>query len=307
MKRFLIKLSLIIVPFILLLFVLNFAYLNSYYWLEQRDEAKFRNVPENIQLANLGSSHGFYTFIYNDFPEYVTFNFGMKAQHHVFNYYVLKQYLNNFSQNSVVLIPISYFDITRIMQEHHFRYYTFLDKENLPDWKKTEYLLYNYFPLFTVKKAWKRLLIMNKKETAPDFLSRAREDFVSHSEFLFNWWTAKDSEEKGEKGFQYNIEAVSKIIDLCYEHKIIPVLVTTPQTDVLNNLYAQIDFFDTFYRFTDTLKEKYPGLIYLDYSQKPEYSSDYSLFFDATHLNKKGAKKFTAQIVQDLKDAGLLQ
>ena len=96
MKRFLIKLSLIIVPFILLLFVLNFAYLNSYYWLEQRDEAKFRNVPENIQLANLGSSHSFYSFNYNAFPEYVSFNFAMKAQHHVFNYYVLKQYLNNF-------------------------------------------------------------------------------------------------------------------------------------------------------------------------------------------------------------------
>ncbi len=307
MRQFLIKISAITIPFIVLLFVLNYAYLNSYYWTERRDEAKFRNVPKNIQLANLGSSHGFYSFVYSDFPEYITFNFAMKAQHHLFNYYVLKQYLNNFSQNSVILIPISYFDITRIMQEYNYRYYTFLNKENLPGWRNTEYILYNYFPLFTIKKACKRLLTMNKKEDAPEFLSRTREDFVSHSEFLFNWWTAKDSEEKGNEGFQHNIDAVSKIIDLCYDHEIIPVLVTTPQTDVLNDLYAQIDFFDTFYHFTDVLKEKYHGLIYLDYSQNAEYSSDYSLFLDATHLNNKGAKKFTAQIVQDLKNAGLLE
>ncbi|MBO4758967.1 MAG: hypothetical protein J5505_02810, partial [Spirochaetaceae bacterium] len=95
--------------------------------------------------------------------------------------------------------------------------------------------------------------------------------------------------------------------DFCNKNRLKPVLVSTPQVDKLNAIYAQTDFFDTFYRFTDILKEKYPGLIYLDYSQKVEYSSDYSLFFDATHLNKNGAKKFTAQIVQDLKNAGLLE
>ena len=229
-------------------------------------------------------------------------------QHHIFNYYVLKQYKDNFVQNSVLLIPISYFNITRIEKESPRRYYTFLDKENIPGWNFKEYILYKYLPFFSIKNAWKIYINKDNEQFWMGKTNHSYEDFISQSEMYFSWWMDDDPDiEKGEEGFQYNIAAVSKIIDLCYSRKIIPVLVSTPQTDKLNDLHTEADFFNTFYRFTDVLKEKYSELIYLDYSQNAEYSSDYSLFFDSTHLNSKGAKKFTAQIVHDLKDAGMLE
>ena len=115
MKKLLIKLSFIIVPFVVLLLLLNYRYMNSYYFSAYPTERKhFEHIPQEIQLANLGSSHGADSFDYEDFPEYATFNFGVPAQHHKYNYYVLRQYVDFFAQDSVLLIPISYFDITRI-------------------------------------------------------------------------------------------------------------------------------------------------------------------------------------------------
>ncbi len=307
MKRFLIKVLSVVLPFIILLFVLNFIYKHSYYWTEEREESKFNNVPDNIQLANLGSSHGD-AFYYEPFEEYVSFNFNLQWQHHIFNYYILKQYADNFAPNAVLLIPISYFNITRIEKENNFRYYTFLNRDNIPGWKFHEYLLYKCFPLFSKIDVWKKLLTMNTKMEIIPKTTHSSKEITELVDFYANWWLGNDSNvEKGEEGFQYNIEAVSKIIDLCMEKDIVPVLVSTPIMDCLNERFAKADFFETFYRFTDVLKQKYTDIIYLDYSDNIEYSTNYSLFNDPAHLNIYGEKKFTAQIMQDLKDANLLQ
>ena len=135
------------------------------------------------------------------------------------------------------------------------------------------------------------------------------EDFLSQSEMYFSWWMGNDpTVEKGEAGFLHNIDNISKIIDLCYEKNIVPVLVSTPIMNCLNEKYAQVDFFVTFYRFINVLKKKYPDLLYCDYSQDKEFSDDYwSCFIDPAHLTKLGAKKFTAKIIKDLKNNGLLQ
>lgn len=310
MRQFLIKISAITIPFIVLLLVLNYAFSKSYWWtVYYTEQEKFSHVPQNIQLANVGSSHGVYAFDYSDFPEYTAFNMAVCWQHHGYNYHVLKQYIDCFSGNAVMLIPISYFDITRIDEEPLYKYYKILKKENFPDWNIKDYFLFKAFPFFSTKEPWKKILIneSNSVLAAHERTIVTEQSVTTDAKVMYEIFTKDNGAEKGEKGFLYNIEAVSKIIDLCHEHSIIPVLVSTPQTDKLNDLHEEADFFSKFYRFTDVLKEKYQGLIYLDYSQASEYSSDYSLFFDSTHLNNKGAKKFTAQIVQDLKDAGLLE
>ncbi len=310
MRQFLIKISAITIPFIVLLLVLNYAFSKSYWWtVYYTEQEKFSHVPQHIQLANVGSSHGVYAFDYSDFPEYTAFNMAVSWQHHRYNYQIIKQYADYFSENAVMLIPISYFDITRIDEEPLYKYYKILKKENFPDWNIKDYFLFKAFPFFSTKQPWKKILIneSNSVIAAHERTIVTEQSVTTDAKVMYEIFTKDNGAEKGEEGFQYNIAAVSKIIDLCYSRKIIPVLVSTPQTDKLNDLHTKADFFGKFYRFTDVLKEKYPGLIYLDYSQNAEYSSDYSLFFDSTHLNPKGAKKFTAQIVQDLKDAGLLE
>lgn len=310
MRQFLIKISAITIPFIVLLLVLNYAFSKSYWWtVYYTEQEKFSHVPQNIQLANVGSSHGVFAFDYADFPDYTAFNMAVRWQHHKYNFYMIKQYIDCFSENAVMLIPISYFDITRIENEYLYKYYKILSKDNFPDWNIKGYFLYKIFPFFSTKEPWGKILI-NESNSALVSLEQVvvtEQSATDDAKLMYGIYTKDNDAEKGEEGFQYNIEAVSKIIDLCCSHKIIPVLVSIPQTDKLNELYARNDFFETFCRFKNVLKEKYKWLIFLDYSQSSEYSKDYSLFFDSAHFNNKGAKKFTAQIVQDLKNAGLLQ
>ena len=100
---------------------------------------------------------------------------------------------------------------------------------------------------------------------------------------------------------------LSKIIDLCYENNIVPALVSTPIMDYLNGIFSETGFFETFYRFTYEMKKKYPSLLFFDYSHDEKYSNNWSLFNDPAHLNVTGAKVFTAEIIQNLKDNGLLK
>ena len=306
-KRFFFKI--ILIPFVLLLFVLNSAYKSSFYWKTQRVPSKFLNVPDNIELANLGSSQGHCSFNYEAFPEYKCFNFAVPWQHNKYNYYVLKQYADKLAPGAVLLIPIAYFDITRIEKDVYENYYGILDRKNFPDWNIKDWFEVEILPVCFTKDVWKKLRMNQEKFSAfiPKRIPIPENDLILQSEGTFYTWTEKNEAEQGEKGFEYNIEMMSEIIDFCYKNDIVPVMVSTPQIDVLNNLYVQIDFFDTFCRFTDELKKKYPALIYFDYSRNKEYANDSSLFSDVAHLNICGAKKFTAQIVQDLKDANLLQ
>jgi hypothetical protein len=111
-----------------------------------------------------------------------------------------------------------------------------------------------------------------------------------------------------EEGFAYNKSLVSKMIELCYANDIQPVLISTPVSYILNQIYIENspDFFDTFYRFSRELQEAYPSLAYFDYSRDPRFENDLSLFSDTSHLNTAGAKHFTAIVIDDLKTAGIL-
>ena len=273
-----------------------------------RIPSKFLYVPDNIRLANLGSSQEHCCLNYEDCNEYNCFNFALTWQHNKYNYYVFKQYADKFSTDAILLIPVSYFDITRIEKDVCENYYGVLSRENFPDWDIKEYLKRQVFPLFSTKEVWKKLFRTEEKNSLfiPPRLPIPEEDLKVQTEGTFFTWTAKTDAEQGEKGFNYNIEMVSNIIDLCHEKGIVPVLISSPQIYSLNDKFAETVFFDTFYRFTDILKKKYPDIIYLDYSHDNDYSLDTSLFCDVAHLNVYGAKKFTKQIVQDLKDVGLL-
>jgi hypothetical protein len=67
------------------------------YWKLQNSVDKFNAVPHNIQLANLGSSHGTDGFDYTGIP-YRTFNFALGGQHYPYDYAILNQYINDFEK-----------------------------------------------------------------------------------------------------------------------------------------------------------------------------------------------------------------
>lgn len=322
MKNFAVKSMLFITTAVLMILILNSLYKNTQFWkYHDLHIAKFSDVPQGIQLANLGSSHGLNGFDYTGVP-YKTFNFALSSQTLLLDYSVLRQYIDHFERDAVLLILVDYFEITQIKIDFSdiiAHYYRFLDKEFIPGYSRYDSVRYNIVPVlsaggnlvkivldleyFETERTKNSLKTTDAAELADICPKRYR--FLTALESGSGFATAPDA---GEEGFAYNKALVSKIIELCMEHHIRPALVSTPITSVLNTVYAENSpgFFDTFYRFFRELQEDYPSVPYFDYSHDPRFENNFSLFGDGDHLNGKGAEKFTGVVVSDLQASGLL-
>ena len=288
--------------------LLNYLYINTNYW-KNTVAKEIKNVPEGIQIANVGSSHGLCSFDYSYIP-YTAYNFGLIAQWFFYDYAILRQFVSKFDKNAVLLIPVSYFQITEAKNDFRDQrawYYSFLDKKNMDSYSIQEKILLSQIPVLTAGRNLQFII----KDQPPSISGALKEpEFTTHGIKRHESWTSDmmaDTETR-EKGFTYNKSLVSQMAEFCYAHDIQPVLITTPITSVLNNIYRDKtpDFFDDFYRFTRELQEDYPSLPYLDYSHDPRFENDFSLFRDSDHLNNTGAEKFTAIVVSDLQAGGLL-
>jgi hypothetical protein len=320
MRKFAIKYLL----FFLLIFssigILNYFYIKTNYWQNTIVLEKFQNIPEHIQLANVGSSHGLRNFDYSNIP-YISFNFALSFQKFLYDYAILKQYINKFEKNAVLLIPISYNQITILQtnfQNQRARYYHFLDREYMDFYSMQEKMLFTVVPVMTagntlrfIIKDQKPAAVISKTTKEPKLTMNMKEPRLTISciNRHRSWTNDRKSDIKiREERFTKNKFLVSQMIDFCYANNIRPVLVSTPIASVLNNIYMEKtpDFFDDFYRFTSELQEAYPGLPYFDYSHDPRFENDFLLFNDCDHLNAAGAEKFTAIVLSDLQAGGLL-
>jgi hypothetical protein len=296
--------------------IINSFYTRTNYWIRPDRFAtlKFKNVPDHIELANIGSSHGYYGLDFCKFS-YRSFNFALYGQFFMYDYAILRQYIEKFDKNAILLIPISYFQISKIktdFQSERPLYYSFLSKKYMDSWSMYEKLRSMLLvPALTAGDNLK--FIINDQPSITNVLLTTMEeqDIINNGITIYKMWTT-DSDgfgfEAGEEGLAWNKNWVSLIVEFCYAHDIQPVLVSFPVTSVLNNIYTEESpgFFDNFYRFTRELQESYPSLPYFDYSHDSHFSNDYSLFFDSVHLNGAGTEKFTAAVILDLQASGLL-
>lgn len=315
MKKISFKLIMLFLPIIIVGLVLNGQYIATNYWKAENNVWKFNSVPNDIQLANFGSSHGAYDFLYDEFPLYETFNFALDSQRFFWDYGILQQYIDYFAPEAVILLPVSYFSITSRPKNYDDikpRYYRFLEKKYFDRWKLRDAIRYNYMPVLSagvnILRCFKDIPvenvdIFNKRTT---FLEK--EKLQEYCQQKHKSWTNPEHE-KGEEGYKQNLEEVCLLVDFCLKNGLRPVLITTPITTVLNDIYAQEspDFFPTFYRFIEDIQARFPSVPYFDYSHDQDFSPQIELFADGDHLNVYGAKKFTARVVEDLQVAGLLQ
>jgi len=95
-----------------------------------------------------------------------------------------------------------------------------------------------------------------------------------------------------------NIRLFEETLDFLQQKGVRVFLISTPMVDLLNKAepekYAQIlSMFSNY-------ESQYTNITFLDFN--PEFSSDYSLFYDNIHLNKKGQEVVTDAIIRELKE-----
>lgn len=157
MKSFLVKCVLALCITFCCLFYLDMMY-------EQKTESPlgeinvFQFIPDDIQIANVGSSHGQCDFNWNPLTKergISTFNFALTSQSYEYDYALINMHQNDFVEGSLLFIPVSYFSFNREATDPNdieaisVRYYRLLSPQYNPDYSLYKDLVAIRFPVLS--------------------------------------------------------------------------------------------------------------------------------------------------------------
>lgn len=298
MARFLAKCLLIPGAAILLIYALNKPYkrIDSQKYLDILKFGELGSVVKEVQVGNLGSSHGAYGFAYDGYAAkgLSCFNFANTSQSFDYDYAVLKEYSQHMAKGSVLFVPISYFSFNdEVVNESEAqamsaRYYHFLSPENIPDYDPYMDLLTNRLPILSAGKDILKLfpkidgaLLVHATQGGPDPV-----EFAAWAKLRYS----RHFEGKEEYFLPERIENLYDIIAYCRKREITPVLVTMPFSAYYTDLVSA-DFLAQFQETVSEIAEK-TGTGYYDYSHDGRFRENLSYFLDSDHLNSEGAAYF---------------
>lgn len=297
--RFALKIILIPAAAVLIIYMLNKAYMPI-------DAGKYLDLDKfiyylgedygKIRVANLGSSHGAYDFVYDKITEQgtVCFNFGIVSQTYEYDYALLREYGHYMENGSVMFIPVSYFSFNNEVinsveaQALSVRYYRILSPENIPNYDPYTDIVTHKFPILS---AGEDILLLFPDLNAV-LTAHAANDGIDVEEFIRKTQArySRHFDNKDEYFLPERIENLYDIINYCRDHDITPVLITTPFSKYYNDLVSQVflqEFYDTINKISyDT------SVSYYDYSHDERFHDNLEYFDDSDHLNAEGAAYF---------------
>ncbi len=305
MGRFLKKIGIYCAVLLIMLVALNYQYKRT---LPPDYTDKFQDVPDNICVFNLGSSHGLCSFCYEGLEsEGECFNFGMNSQTLSYDYRLLQQYEEKLTPGGVCFIVISYFSLLEDEENNdnfeakNARYYKFLDPRYIKQYDLSTDIRVRYFPVLSSNEAL--IGILTKKPSDVNQFELDWERVANADEAVQNAENAVlrhigAYEKDGTWSFrEEELNALEDIIIFCWERGIKAVMITTPYLQEYNQRVPE-EFKNYFTETISRVSMKY-GVEYYDYSGDDDFSENYELFMNSDHLNKTGAKKFTGMLWQN--------
>lgn len=294
-----------------LLFLLNLRYEQV---MDQpySDADKFRYMNSaytNIQICNLGSSHGEYAFDYEDLSKksgYQCFNFAMSSQTYNYDYAILSMYRNHFADDCIMFIPVSYFSFNNEVineTEQEFldaKYYSFLSPRYIPHYDPYVDIVTHHFPILSAGEDIVKLLPSLSlrafaAESTPEGGNRpSDEEFLQKALDRYS----RHMDHKDEYFLPERIDNLYAILGFCEDHGITPVLITTPYTRYYYG-QASVEFKGQFRSLISSIASEC-GVSYYDYSEDERFSDHLEYFSDADHLNDEGAALFMDIIKQEI-------
>lgn len=292
MKRFLTKILIFSVFLLIILGITeyllriipnDYSYKNSYY----KENAK------EIRIWNLGSSHAYFGIDPTHFKS-TAFNGAHVSQSIKFDYYIFNKYINQMDSLKVLILPISYFTLFSNLED------------GVEKWRVVNYTSYGiYLPNIRTSI---RLLSDNKafKKSIKSLLGKQDEKYCTElgmgTQYSYEnrstnlTATAEAAVKRHTKNIVNkeilfaNKNYLEKICETCHNKNIEVIILTTPTH---YSYYSKLDK-KQLYITTQTcneLDEKYPNVTYLNWLEDKNFIEED--FFDADHLNNKGAIKLT--------------
>ncbi|MCM1086727.1 MAG: hypothetical protein NC419_01135 [Muribaculaceae bacterium] len=166
--RFALKCILIPAAAVLIIYCLNKSYrrIDAQKYLDVSKFITLKAEYEEVQIGNIGSSHGAYNFDYSALTAlgYSCFNFANASQSYNYDYAILKEYGHYMTPGSVLFIPVSYFSFNNEVvndteaQAMSLRYYHCLSPENIPDYDFYVDIITNKLPILSAGEEILKLL-----------------------------------------------------------------------------------------------------------------------------------------------------
>jgi hypothetical protein len=310
MKKFILKTIIFTAIALSMLFVLNYLYVNTNYYKSQ-NTFKFKNVPDKLEIVNLGNSHGGKGIDYS-FTDYKGFNFALPAQNFHYDYRILSQYADKIKEGGIVIIPVAYFSLWEdYSSEDRFkarqdRYYDFLSPEYFDEFSVSNYITQKMLPVLNAGISLR--YIINDKNTVLAEADIAKENQFKISE-LDQVAVERANHHKNiinEYGeFEASKDKLNKIISVAKSNNLKPVLITVPYLNYYNQQFSS-DLLKKFRQEINEIAEN-NKIIYLDYSHSDKFQSESNLFLDTDHLNLVGREKFTKILINDLQQIEILK
>lgn len=310
MKRFVVTVTAYILALGLIVSSVNWLYVS----MGEDDPygvSAYKQMPDNIQVCNLGSSHGRRGFDYSGHPDIVSFNFAFTAQSLTYDYRILYNYQDHLAPGCVVYIPVSYFsffgksetELADFMSKNE-RYYHILPRELIREYDLLSYFCTVVFPAVGAGTDMFKVFLGGNGEPEQDItlITADTIDLENAARSAYRRHLVDDRQD--ENGdlllLEDEVQSLYAIIELCKEIGARPVLVTTPYlaeyTDLV--LENQPEFLPYFYSLVQKVSED-TQTPYWDYAFDQRFQHDYSLFMDSDHLNKSGALSFTEILLRE--------
>ena len=295
-----------------ILFLLNKPY-------RKIDEEKYMDMwklwtlgeqVDGVEIANVGSSHGAYDFVYDGLTEegYSCFNFGGVSQTYQYDLALLQEYGAHLNKGCVLFIPVSYFSFNSETvndteaQALSVKYYHFLSPKNIPDYDLYTDIVTTRLPILSAGEDLLKLLpefsLSMKVFAAEENPDASGMDEAAAAQFAERAASRYDRHfnNKEELFLPEREEQLLSLIDYCKKHEYTPVLITTPFSSYYNAPVSE-EFFDRFYGTINRISSD-TGVSYYDYSHDARFSENLTYFSDSDHLNPEGAAYFM-EILQE--------
>lgn len=299
MKKFIYRLFFFLFPILILVIIAEIKLQNIANDYSYKSSYLLKNAA-NIEVLFLGNSHSYYG-IDPLLIDKKSFNASHVSQSLAYDYEILRKFNPNWKKLKIIAIPISYFSL-------HFNV-----EGGKEAWREKNYCIYydiyrskkwiNYFEI-SANSVKTNYTILNDNITKnKDLLKCSPLGWKLHDSILYKKDIQKNAIRSAKrhtynvpKNLKNNLKIIDLFITFARNNNCKLYFYTAPVTQKYFELLSQKQLDQTHFEIGKLVDNK--TIFYKDFMAEPNFVD--ADFYDADHLNPKGAAKFSKIINQEI-------
>jgi len=305
MKKFIIKLSMFLLPIVVLAFSAEYLLQrmpNDYSY----KKSNLDKHSKEIQILIFGSSHAYWGINPDHFSK-KTFNASHMSQTLNFDLKIFEKYQHDLKNLEAVILPISYFSLFTTLNEedeawriNNYTLYYGIDAHSFSDYSEllSNKLTYNLSRLFNTYLLKKDNITCTELGWGTTYQSENAQDLHKTGKSAAERHTMSNIySEKRIKIFEENMNVLYSFSKILNQRNIKLIFLTMPAYDTYReNLNAkQLDkMVETINHFV----KECPNCYFFNWFEDADFVA--KDFYDADHLNEIGAEKISKKLDQEI-------